>query len=179
MIHSVGRWTAVLLFALLLAVVWFRRRRAGGERLSRPPALSRADLVYMEQTFRTGAPLWMVAKVDRVYRLPDAALVLVELKTRRRDRPYLTDIIQLSVQRLAVAAQTGAIVEPYAYVSVLDLSGRLRSHRVRLLDLATISALRRRHKGILTRQVQPAYGVSEAACRQCALRHKCDRPGLP
>lgn len=178
MIPSVGLWTAGLVLALLLGAVWLLRRKGSAERRSRPPELARADLVYMEQTFRTGGPLWMVAKVDRVYRLPDGVLVLVELKTRRRDRPYLTDIIQLSVQRLAVAAQTGASVEPYAFVSVLDTAGRLRSHRVHLLDLNEISDLRRRRKGILDGQLRPAYATSEAPCRQCALRHKCDRPRL-
>lgn len=179
MIPSVGLWTAGLVLALVFGAVWLLRRRGSAERRSRPPGLARADLAYMEKTFRTGGPLWLVAKVDRVYRLPAGALVLVELKTRRRNRPYLTDIIQLSVQRFAVAAQTGVGVEPYAFVSVLDPDGRIRSHRVRLLGLEEISELRRRRQGILNGRIQPAYALSDAACRHCALRHKCDRPGLP
>ncbi len=132
----------------------------------------------MEQTFRTGRPLRLLAKVDRVYRLPDDSLVLVELKTRQRDRPYLSDIIQLSVQRLAVSAQTGARVETYAFVTVLRPNRRLRSHRVRLLGQEEVSRIRGRYHGILDGYVRPTYAASESACHQCALRHKCDRPDL-
>lgn len=162
-----------LTLAFLLAAVW-RGSRVPAERASRPEALAEADLVYMERLFRIHQPIRLVAKVDRVYRLPGGSLVLVELKTRGQDRLYLTDIIQLSAQRLAIEIQTGAVVEPYAFVSVLRPNRKVRSHQVRLLDAAAVVALYRRREAILARRASPAYASSESACRGCALRSRCD-----
>ena len=172
-------WLAVYVLAglaLWLARLWMRRR-ASCERASRPRDLANAELVYMEKLFRIREPLRLVAKVDRVYRLLDGTLVLVELKTRWRDRPYLTDVIQLSAQRLAIEAQTGEVVAPYAFVSVLRLGrlGRLRSHRVSLLDAGAVIRLHRRREAIIDLLERPTYAASDAACRGCALRSKCDR----
>ena len=130
-------WSAAYVLAGLALTLWLARlwirRRASGERASRPRELANAELVYMEKLFRIREPIRLVAKVDRVYRLPEGSLVLVELKTRWRDRVLPCDIIQLSAQKLAIERQTGEAVEPYA--------------------------------------------LSETSCRQCALRHRCDRPG--
>ena len=173
-------WSAAYVLAGLVLTLWLVRvwihRRPSGERASRPRELANAELVYMEKLFRIREPIRLVAKVDRVYRLPGGSLVLVELKTRAQDRSYLTDIIQLSAQRLAIERQTGQTVEPYALVSVLRPDGRLRSHRVHLLGLDEVLNLKRRHKAILDGHLRPSYALSEASCRQCALRHRCDRP---
>lgn len=163
-----------LALAILLASIG-RGRRASAERASRPRELADAELVYMEKLFRIREPIRLAAKVDRVYRLPGGSLVLVELKTRGQDRPYLTDIIQLSAQRLAIAVQTGAVVEPYAFVSVLRPNRRVRSHQVRLLDAEAVVGLHRRREAILTRRASPDYASAESACRGCALRSRCDR----
>ncbi|EER62171.1 conserved hypothetical protein [Acidovorax delafieldii 2AN] len=173
-------WSAAYVLAGLVLAPWlvrlWIRRRPSGERASRPRELANAELVYMETLFRIREPIRLVAKVDRVYRLPGGSLVLVELKTRWRDRAYPSDVIQLSAQKLAIERQTGQTVEPYALVSVLRPDGRLRSHRVRLLGLDEVLNLKRRHKAILDGHLRPSYALSEASCRQCALRHRCDRP---
>ncbi|WP_038205752.1 PD-(D/E)XK nuclease family protein [Xenophilus azovorans] len=168
-----------LVLVFLLALIWQARKKVRDERASRPRALAHAELVYMETLFRIREPFRLVAKVDRVYRLLGGSLVLVELKTRRRDRPYLTDVIQLSAQRLAVQQQTGEVVEPYAFVSVLGpgRGERIRSHRVALLEADALIRLHRRRRAILARQEAPAYAAADAACRGCALRSKCDRFG--
>ena len=101
--------------------------------------------------------------------------MLVELKTRGQDRPYLTDIIQLSAQRLAIEVQTGVVVEPYAFVSALGRNRKMRSHQVRLLDAAEVVDLYRRREAIRTGQAAPAYVSTVSACRGCALRSRCDR----
>ena len=80
-----------------------RKRQARGvERRSRPAALRDAELVYVEKTFRTTSPVPIAAKLDRAYRLPSGQLVLVELKTRWNGGPNLSDVIQLSAQRVAL-----------------------------------------------------------------------------
>lgn len=172
-------WSAVYVLAGLALTLWlvrlYSRRRPSGERASRPRELANAELVYMEKLFRIAEPIRLVAKVDRVYRLPGGSLVLVELKTRRQDRPYLTDIIQLSAQRVAIEVQTGEAVKPYAFVSILGRNRKMRSHQVRLLDAAEVVDVYRRRKAIRTGRTSPAYASTESACRGCTLRSRCDR----
>jgi CRISPR/Cas system-associated exonuclease Cas4 (RecB family) len=172
-------WSAAYVLAGLALTLWLVRvwihRRPSGERASRPRELANAELVYMEKLFRIREPIRLVAKVDRVYRLPGGSLVLVELKTRGQDRPYLTDIIQLSAQRLAIEVQTGVVVEPYAFVSALGRNRKMRSHQVRLLDAAAVVDLHRRREAILAMRASPVYARTESVCRGCALRLRCDR----
>jgi hypothetical protein len=162
----------VFVLALLLGLAWWARKGKSAERVSRPRALANAELVYMEKLFRIQHPIRLVAKVDRVYRLPSGSLVLVELKTRRQNRTYRSDIIQLSAQRLAIEKQTGAVVEPYAFVSITvpGRVGRFDSHRVPLLEADAVVQLHHRREAILAMQVEPAYAAWEAACRSCAQK---------
>lgn len=172
-------WVGSLALATItmLILAW---RLAGGvvtERSSRPRDLSDAELVYVEQVFRISCPVRLVAKLDRAYRLQCGSLVLVELKTRWNDRPYETDIIQLSAQKLAIEMQTGQTVEPYAFVSILTPTGwrALRHHRVALLGADEVVELHRRREAILAGRTAPRYARSCKSCSQCAFGSRCDR----
>jgi len=131
----------------------------------------------MEKQFRSRVPISLVARLDRAYRLPNGRIVLVELKTRWADRAYLSDVIQLSAQKLALESQTGEVVEPYAFVTVFHPTHRRswHSHHVKLLDAGQMLTLARRREGILARRLAPAYAASERACVGCAFRSRCDR----
>ena len=59
---------------------------------SRPEVLLDAKLEYMEELFRVFKPVGLVAKLDRAYRMPSGLIVLVELKCRRINRPFLSDV---------------------------------------------------------------------------------------
>jgi CRISPR/Cas system-associated exonuclease Cas4 (RecB family) len=176
----VGCFALGALGVLLLASCWVARR-AASERGSRPAELARAQLVYMERLFRIERPIGLRAKVDRAYRLRGGSLVLVELKTRGEDRTHLSDIIQLSAQRLAIEAETGQKVEPYAFVSVLEPTRRraLRHHRVDLLGPDEVVALSRWRDALLAGQAAPRYALSCSVCARCAYNSRCDRPGRP
>ena len=98
---------------------WMRKRKARGvERRLRPAALRDAELVHVEETFRTTNPVPIAAKLDRAYRLPSGKLVLVELKTRWNGGPNFSDVIQLSAQRVALSAATGQTVASEAFVLI-------------------------------------------------------------
>lgn len=162
---------------LLLALILLRFRRRSRERRSRPRELANAELLYMEHLFRIRSPIALVARVDRVYRLPSGSLVLVELKTRARSRPYFSDVIQLSAQRLAIEGQTGAVVEPYAFVSVRTegARGRMRHHKVQLMTASEVKRLHERRNMLLRGRLAPTYAQSQSACSACAMRSLCDR----
>lgn len=156
---------------------WSKRRRAGPALVSLPRELREARLVYAEQLFAaTGGRLSISARVDRAYRLRSGAIVLLELKTRAIDRPYLSDVIELSAQRAAVMLQTGEPVADHAYVAVRRPgSAAPRIHRVRLMPTAEVKALAVRRATILFGRLAPTYAGSTEICRQCAFASGCEK----
>lgn len=161
---AVARWRSVTSEAVL------------AERALRPPALRDAELVYMERLFRTSRPVEVVAKIDRAYRLPSGLLVLVELKTRWRNQPYLSDVIQLSAQRMAVMGQTRQTVATYAYVMVKAPTGASApiTHRVKLMTDEHVVALVRKREDILAGRILPRGPISPKTCDTCAFRQECE-----
>jgi len=97
---------AVLVLAAFLGWLLLQWRRRG-EKAWMPLGLRRATLAYAEKLFRGVGPVALTAKVDRAYRVEGKTLILVELKTRRSNRPYHSDVIELSAQRVALMRQTG------------------------------------------------------------------------
>ena len=175
MIEIVGVLLALfLLSALVLAL---RRRGISAERRSRPRGLLGSELVYMEKLFRTAHPFPLVARVDRVYRRAGGSLVLVELKMRDASRVHETDLIQLSVQKIVIEAQTGEHVESKAFLSFASPTGKqaARAQSVRLFGTEEIVALARRREAILAGRAEPTYARSVKACSGCAFRSECDR----
>ena len=148
------------------------------ERASRPAALRDAELVYMERLFRISTPVGLVAKLDRAYRMPSGLLVLVEFKTRWSNQPCLSDVIQLSAQRMAVVGQTGKSVASYGYVMVKAPTGRALpiAHRVQLMTDEEMVALIKKREGILAGRVMARRSHSRNACVTCVFRAQCDDP---
>ena len=133
----------VLLFAAGLVFFWLRGSRRGRNDAGEawlPRELRGAHLAYAEQTFRSPARK-LVARIDRAYRL-GGQLTLVELKTRARAAANPSDVIELSVQRLALQDQTGEHVSMDAIVLVQDrATGARLPIRVRLMDAESVEAL--------------------------------------
>ena len=173
----------LVVVCLALVIAWRRSVAtdpALAERASRPAALQDAELVYMERLFRALRPVGVVAKIDRAYRLPCGLLVLVELKTRWINQPCLSDVIQLSAQRVAVMGQTHQAVAPYAYVMVKAPTGRALpiAHRVQLMTDEQVVALVKRREDIFAGRVLPRSSCSRKACLTCMFRAQCDLPGV-
>ena len=146
------------------------------ERASRPEVLLDAKLVYMEKLFRVFKPVGLVAKLDRAYRMPSGLIVLVELKCRWINRPFLSDVIQLSAQRMAVMGQTRQPVATYAYVMVKAPTRRALpiAHRVELMSDEQVVALVRRREEILAGRILPRRSSSLRTCDACAFQVDCD-----
>ncbi len=174
---GIGCAVAVVGLALVMAR-WrsVQTDAARAEWASRPAALRDAELVYMEKLFRISTPVELVAKLDRAYRMPSGLLVLVEFKTRWSNQPFLSDVIQLSAQRMAVMGQTGQSVASYGYVMVKAPTTRAlpTAYRVELLSDDQVVALVRRREAILANRISARRAWSKKACRTCALRQQCD-----
>ena len=159
-------------------VIWLRlqvTRFAFAEETSRPEALREAKLVYMEKLFRISRPVGLVAKLDRAYRTPSGVIVLLELKTRWINQPLLSDVIQLSAQRMTVMGQTGQTVASYGYVTVKLPTRRAlpTAHRVDLMSEEQVVALVRRREEILAGRVLPRRSSVLKRCDACAFRAFC------
>jgi hypothetical protein len=110
--------------------------------------------------------------------MPSGLLVLVEFKTRWSNQPFLSDVIQLSAQRMAVMGQTGQSVASYGYVMVKAPTRRALpiAHFVKLMTDEQVVALVRRREDVLAGRVLPRWSYSQKACPICAFQAKCDHP---
>lgn len=157
-------------------IAW-RAARAHRARLAEeawlPDELRNAELAFAEKTFRSDRTGGFVARIDRGYRVA-GELRLVEFKTRSHARPYPSDIIELSVQRLAIEEGRGERVSDIGYVLAQNTGARRRSvHRVRLLPKTDVVALARRREDILSGRVAPLYPPAGGLCRDCSYRTEC------
>ncbi len=169
---------ALLAVATMLVVaLWLSKWHCAGPMLvNLPRELREARLLYAEQLFTTTGQLPISARVDRAYRLPSGAVVLIELKTRAIDRPYLSDVIELSAQRAAVVLKTGETVADHAYVAVRRPGNSApRFHRVRLMPVAEVKALAMRRETILVGSLTPTYAASAEVCRRCPFASGCEK----
>jgi CRISPR-associated exonuclease Cas4 len=167
---------AIVGVVALALVLWWRRRSSPG-RAGLPPELRRVRLVHAERLFRSEEPIPLVAQLDRAYRNAAGVLVLIELKTRAASRAYGSDVIELSAQRLALAAQTGDVVADHAYVLTQHPDGRQTGwHFVRLLAHTDVVALALRRKELLAGNTEPRLTDSPGVCRECVFLRSCRPP---
>lgn len=186
MANSAFNLLVLAVVVVLSCAIWKGHVRSAGSELGLawlPRELRDAELVYAEQTFCAEGDIMIIAKLDRAYRNPSGVIVLVELKTRRANRPYFSDVIELSAQRLAVQAQTGADVAAFGFVLV-QRPGRMfkSAHRVDLMSAEEVGALARRREHILNGHLTPRYSCSKGLCGGCAFMQGCEvstwsRPG--
>lgn len=155
-----------------LAAARLVRRHSGKLDQWTPEALKDHTLAYVERSFRSGDDRPVVARVDRAYRGRDGLIDLVELKTRRADRVHLSDIIELSAQRVALEGETGEPVARIAWVVVESAAGR-RAHRVRLMSPHAVRDLAQRRDALLAGTESPNYPAASGLCMSCAHRDRC------
>ena len=174
-----------MLFELVVAVagglviVWLVRgvvsRRRSKAQNWLPADLRMDRLAYAEQLFRSTGPLAVSAKVDRAYRDQAGVVTLVELKTRKTDKIYLSDLIELSAQRHALHSQTGEQVSEHGYVVVQYVGPtRQKAHRVELLSDEHFSLIVTRRERLLMQAETPGPPRSAALCEHCTYLSECD-----
>ena len=139
-----------------------------------PPELRASRLAYAEQLFRSSGPVSVSARVDRAYRDQAGVVTLVELKTRKADRAYLSDVIELSAQRQALHSQTGERVAEIGYVFV-KVAGRVPVvvRRVRLLTKEELASILARRERLLAGAEVPNSPHSIRMCSGCAYANEC------
>jgi hypothetical protein len=172
---GVVEWVAII---GLLVIAWVAIRREGRKRTSSNGGLwHMGDLAYAERTFRSKRNR-VLARVDRAYR-KNGQIELVELKTRQTDQVYDTDVIEMSVQRLALQDERGEKVSQKAWVEIANEDGAVRTVKtIRLLEEQELVPLIDRAFELS----DPSGSVdlkrlrgprSTNACRKCGHRRNC------
>ena len=168
----VGLGLILLLVVSAVGVSWTRDGQEAAEDWL-PGELRGATLAYAERTYRSNVH-GLVARLDRAYRLR-GELILVELKSRSHVAAYPSDIIELSVQRVALRDETGEAVSKVAYVAIQPAEGGTKhALKVKLLSTRQIVALKARHEQLrhsLVDQPRPARAI--AMCSACGHRSRC------
>ena len=166
---------AILCGLFVAWLVWrtLLRRKTGANDWM-PLELRASRLAYAEQLFRSAGPVSVSARVDRAYRDQASVVTLVELKTRKADKVYSSDVIELSAQRFALSSQTGEVVNATGYVVVRIAGLRASSvHQVDLLAADEVQALIARREAILQGAVKPQQTCRPGLCRSCAFLQPC------
>lgn len=164
---------------LSLAGWWFwRRMRAQAIRNADaswlPPELKRATLQYTERQFFTKAPFPLVARIDRGYLAASNEIVLVDFKRRKIKRAFLSDVVEISAQRLAMQGAGIRNVAMHAYVVVIDPeTSRKTPVLVNLEDESSIVRRRDRLNILRTGNVEPMRTPHQRICAACGHQDYC------
>jgi CRISPR-associated exonuclease Cas4 len=163
----------VVMAASAALYVLQRAAEASADERGMPRELCGAELAFAEQTFRSPRRR-LVARLDRAYRV-GGELLLVELKTRKRDAVRMSDVIELSVQRIVVQDQTKEPVSSTAWVVVENANTGVRKpHKVHLLGTEEVGALTERYRFVMTGLIRrPSPSPSQAMCRNCGHLARC------
>lgn len=138
-----------------------------------PREIANGRLMFSEQVFTGPVHIPIVARIDRAY-AANGQLHLVELKVRREARVHEADIIELSAQRVAVAASTGLDVSMKGYVVLEHPISHRRTVRAAVLlsDEQVANLVARRH-AILDGFERPKESCVKLRCAQCEYRGEC------
>lgn len=171
-------WSGLVLLAAAVGVLCLsasRWRARTAERRQRPSALREAELVFVEKPFRSRGRWPIVARVDRVYRLPSGLLMLVELKTRSSLKVTLSDVIQLSAQRVAMMDALGEVVASEAFALAPGRTERqpLQARAVRLLPRKTVLEIAARRSRLLAGHDVPQPATEDRSCHTCGFQGRC------
>ena len=87
----------------------------------------------------------------------------------------MSDVIELSVQRIAVEDEVGESVSRDAWVLVQNSrTGARRPHRVRLMGVDEITAMSERYSAVVRGKVgRPSPSRSISQCGLCAHKGRC------
>lgn len=115
----------------------------------------------------------VAAKPDRVYRLADGRLCVIEFKTRTDTRlVHQGDIWQISAGAAALS-RVGAVAD-HGWVIVEDRNTRQRqAHQVGILKGQALAEVMQRYTDVETGAVTPSRTRASRKCTKCGHRAAC------
>lgn len=175
--------STIFLVALFVIAGWWIWRLNNAHDIRRadtgwlPTELKNAMLVYSEKQFRTNTPFPLVARIDRGYQAPNNTIVLVDFKRRKRQIAYLSDIVEISAQRVAMRGNGVSNVAMHAYVVVIDPDTNSKTPiRIDLEDEASVERRRNHRNALLNGSAIPSRTRHKGICDGCGHQGYCQGP---
>lgn len=170
-------WWVGAMAAILVIGLWLGTRKARLKRTEQawlPIELQRATLEFAERYFYTKRPIRLIAKVDRVYKDERATHFVTELKRRVKTQVYLSDVVELSAQKLAIERGGHRAVAETGFVVIEHPIAQKRTPiPVQLLREHEIIALARRYERLVDGGAMPDKANVAGLCRSCAHADRC------
>ena len=163
--------------ATLVMWLWLGTRKARLRRTEQawlPVELQHARIEFAERYFYTKRPFRLIAKVDRVYKDERGTLFVTELKRRVKTQAYLSDVVELSAQKLAIErGGRRAVAEKGFVVIEHPVTKKKTPIPVQLLSEHEIMALAKRYERLVDGGAMPDKANVAGLCRSCAYADRC------
>ncbi len=166
---------------LLLIVLSVGGRSADQQpRHTLPRELQGAKLFLCEpkENIATLKPFPLHGRPDEVYER-DGELVVLDTKTRSKDRIYKADVVKLS--GYAAILRNGDAFKryrcaPHGFIRLVNRdTGWVSFHRVALLSDAELIKINNRRLALRAGQADPRFSSNRQYCRGCGQRQRCTR----
>lgn len=175
MMHALG-WAGAMA-AILAICLWLGTRKARLTRTEQawlPVELRHARIEFAERYFYAKRPVRLIAKVDRVYKDESGTLFVTELKRRVKTQAYLSDVVELSAQKVAIERGGRRAVAEVGFVVIEHPVTQKRTPiRVRLLREHEIIVLATRYERLVDGGAMPDKANVAGLCRSCAYADRC------
>jgi CRISPR-associated exonuclease Cas4 len=124
--------------------------------------------------FYTKRPVRLIAKVDRVYKDERATHFVTELKRRVKTQVYLSDVVELSAQKVAIERGSRRSAAEIGFVVIEHPVTQKRTPiPVQLLREQEIIALATRYERLIVGGAMPDKANVAGLCRSCAYADRC------
>lgn len=143
------------------AVAWGAWRRWG------------ARIYARERPFEMSSPFPLGGRPDLVMQEWGGALVIHDLKTRKNERVYDSDRLQLALYALLVRKATGRSVAPWAVVRVQVPGAKAKLVKIPLdIPAEDLAALHARFSAVAVSPLAAGMTAAPSLCRHCGFRPK-------
>jgi CRISPR/Cas system-associated exonuclease Cas4 (RecB family) len=163
--------------AILVMCLWLGTRKARHRRTEQawlPVELRHARIEFAERYFYAKRPVRLIAKVDRVYKDESGTLFVTELKRRVKTQAYLSDVVELSAQKVAIERGGRRAVAEVGFVVIEHPVTQKRTPiAVRLLREQEIVDLAQHYVRLVDGGAMPDKANVAGLCRSCAYADRC------
>lgn len=139
-----------------------------------PDEIATGTLVMSEEKIRTTiAGARVCGRTEQVYRTAQGVLIPVESKTRAVSRVYMSDVIQTSLQALALRDVRRKVADQGYVRTSHPTTKAVAYHPIQLMPRHLLERLVTRYFDVIEGRSVPTHQENRAACEKCGFRDKC------
>lgn len=164
----------LFIVALLFAVYkYFFATEPYSVKTELPDDLKNAKLWAKEKAFECGGNNPLTGIVDESFIGSNGDIVLSDTKSRKFNRVYKSDILQVSAYRVLIENATSKTVAPFGFIRLLTPSGN-EYVKIDLYDRDEVLAARRLFDDLRNGKYPGEKCQNKAMCKGCAYKYECD-----